>query len=121
MSKHITEPQQPTSRATARTLRALSTVADSCGFHFYTDIGKNTGVIATSLEDFAKKLQTISLDSIKFHFERADFQRWIRTIFCDAELAERIGLIGEEYSEEDLRQEIINKVKNHIAKLKANN
>ncbi len=119
MSKDVARANQPMHRSVALSLRALSTVAYSCGFHFYTDVGHDTGVTATSFEEFAEKLQTISLDSVKFHFERADFQRWIRTIFCDAELAESIGLISEEYSEENLRQEIINRVKNHITKLKA--
>ena len=83
-------------KADVQSLRALSVVAYDCGFHFYTAIGNYSGVTATSLGEFGEKLKTISLDSVKFHFDRADFQRWVRTIFCDPELAESIGLIGSD-------------------------
>lgn len=111
------EKQRPSSVAQA--LRALSTVNPDCGFHFYTAIGDYTGVTATSLQDLAEKMGSIGLGSVRFHFERGDFQRWIRTIFCDPELAENIGLIKPHFSDEALRREIIDKIEEHIGHLKA--
>jgi hypothetical protein len=110
------ENQQPIEVAKAR--RALSTVNYDCGFHFYTAIGDYTGVTAVSLQDLAEKMHSISLRSVRFHFERGDFQRWIRTLLCDSELAEIIGLIKPHFSDEALRREIIAKIEEHIARLK---
>lgn len=117
MTKSVSEKnQQPTPVIQAR--RALSTVNSDCGFHFYTAIGDYTGVTATSLQDLAKKMSTIPLGSVRFHYERGDFQRWIRTLFCDPELAESIGLIKPHFSDEALRNEIIDKIEEHIGHLK---
>jgi hypothetical protein len=110
------EKQQSTDVAKAR--RALSTVNYDCGFHFYTAIGDYTGVTAVSLQDLADKMGSISLRSVRFHFERGEFQRWIRTLLCDSELAEDIGLIKPYFSDEALRREIITKIEEHIARLK---
>jgi hypothetical protein len=45
------------------------------GFHFLTELGKNTGVTATSMVEFAEKLQKIPVQSVTFHFQRQDFQK----------------------------------------------
>ena len=46
--------------------------------------------MATSLEDFAEMLRTMDLRSIDFHMERRDFEKWVRVIFGDEELAQAI-------------------------------
>ncbi|MGE5556150.1 MAG: hypothetical protein ACM3UY_07825 [Methanocella sp.] len=109
--------QQPTDEAQAR--RALSTVNPDCGFHFYTAIGDYTGITATSLQDLTDKLSQVPLASVRFHYERGDFQRWIRTLFCDPKLAEELATIKPYFSDEALRKEIITKITEHIAHLKA--
>lgn len=109
--------QPPTDAAQAR--RALSAVTPDCGFHFYTAIGDYTGITATSLQDLADKLSQVSVASVRFHYERGDFQRWIRTMFCVPPLAEDIALIKPYFSDEALRREIITKIQEHIARLKA--
>ncbi|MFA7397440.1 MAG: DUF5752 family protein [Candidatus Bathyarchaeia archaeon] len=103
----------------SRSRRALASVNKDCGFHFYNKIGNNTGVTATSIQDLANQMRTINSESVKFHFERGDFQRWIRTIFCDAELTEDLALITSYTSEETLRQEIINRIETRIDELKS--
>jgi hypothetical protein len=110
--------EKPQSTAVAKARRALSTVNFDCGFHFYTAIGDYTGVTAVSLQDLAVKMGSISLRSVRFHFERGEFQRWIRTLLCDSELAENIGLIKRNFSDEALRREIIAKIEEDIARLK---
>jgi len=44
---------------------------------------------------------------VRFHFQRKDFQRWIKDIFEDTELAEQINRIEQGLSAGDLRREIL--------------
>jgi hypothetical protein len=91
-------------------VKPLKTVPFENGFHFNKAIGKYTGITATNLREFAKKLQTIPPESIKFHFQRKDFQNWIKYTLKDAALAERINRLKEDQSTEDLRKEILRTV-----------
>jgi len=93
--------------ATTTSAKTLSTVPFENGFHFYTTIGGYTGITATSLSDFAAKLQIIPTESIIFHFQRKDFEKWIRHTIKDIALAERISRTNGEQSAEDLRKEIL--------------
>ena len=92
------------------TLKPLRTVPFENGFHFYTAIGRYTGITATNLSEFATKLQTIPIESIKFHFQRKDFQNWIKYTLKDAALAERISRLKVKQSTEGLRKEILRSV-----------
>jgi hypothetical protein len=88
-------------------VKPLRTMPFENGFHFYTDIGKYTGITATSLSEFALKLQVIPKESVMFHFQRKDFQNWIKHTIEDAALAQRISNTKREQSAEDLRKEIL--------------
>ena len=70
--------------------RILRRVPYQEGFRFSRGIGDYTGDVATSLEDFAEMLKTVDLGSIDFHMDRRDFEKWIRVIFGDDELAQAI-------------------------------
>jgi hypothetical protein len=91
-------------------VKPLRTVPFKNGFHFYTAIGNYTGITAINLSEFATKLQTLPIESIAFHFQRKDFQKWIQYTIRDAALAERINRIKGEQSAEGLRQEILRTV-----------
>jgi hypothetical protein len=91
--------------------RSLRTVPFESGFQFYTAIGNYTGITATNLNEFAAKLQIIPIESITFHFQRKDFQQWIKNTIEDTELAEQMNNIKKELSAEDLRKEILNTLK----------
>jgi hypothetical protein len=91
-------------------VKPLRTVPFESGFHFYTAIGNYAGITATNLSEFAAKLQTIPIESITFHFQRKDFQKWIQYTIEDATLAERISRIKGEQSAEGLRKEILRTV-----------
>ena len=81
-------------------------------FHFYADIGKPLNVHATSLSDFADKIQKIDLSSIEFHVTRGDFEAWFNAL-GDAELARKTLLVREEkIAGEDLRKKLYEIVKN---------
>jgi Family of unknown function (DUF5752) len=99
-------------------LKILGTVPHDKGFHFFTDLGHSTGETATSLETFAQKLDEINEDSVKFHFQRKDFQNWIQTTVGDGVLAERIRNVNEKLPAEDLRSELVKTVKTRISELR---
>ena len=91
-------------------VKPLRTVPFESGFHFYTAIGNYTGITATNLSEFAAKLKTIPTESITFHFQRKDFQKWIQYTIKDAALAERISRTKGEQSAEGRRKEILSTV-----------
>jgi Family of unknown function (DUF5752) len=99
-------------------VKILSTVPHDKEFYFYTDFSRYTGEAATNLVTFAQKLETINADSIKFHFQRNDYQNWIKTTVGDNVLAERINRISRQLPVEDLRKELTNTVQARIAQLK---
>jgi hypothetical protein len=87
------------------------------GFHFFTEHGKYTGITATSTVEFAEKLQIIPIESVMFHFQRRDFQKWLSDTIVDEELARRIDQIKEWSSDENLRKELFKTVHNRITEL----
>jgi len=109
MSKKV----QGKNRLIVKTNRAKSptTVPFESGFRFYTTVGSYTGLTATNLSEFVAMLQTIPAESIAFHFQRKDFQHWIKDTLKDTELAGQMNTIKQESSSEDLRKEILTIVK----------
>ena len=101
--------------------KILKSVPEQEGFHFYLAIGEPTGERAVSLTDFVNKMETIDVRSVNFHFPRKDFEKWIRGVIGDAELALRVGRIGRVrlgIQGEALRNEIIRVVKVRLNELK---
>jgi menaquinone-dependent protoporphyrinogen IX oxidase len=87
-------------------------------FQFFTELGKNTGITASSTVEFAEKLQTVPIQSVTFHFHRQDFQRWFKNTIDDEELAKRIDQINIwVQNDENLRKELSETVQNRIAEL----
>ena len=99
-------------------MKILSTVPYDKGFHFFTDLGRNTGETANSLETFGQKLEIINADSVKFHFQRNDFQNWIKTTVGDDVLAEGINHVSGQLPVEDLRNELVETVQKRISRLR---
>jgi hypothetical protein len=102
-------------------LKILRSVPESKGFRFYLDVGKPAGKTAVSLADFVEKLAAVDAQSINFHYSRKDFQKWIREVFGDAELAlrlNRIGRIRPGVYGDALRSEIARTVKIRLNELK---
>ena len=90
--------------------KILRSVPLEQGFHFATDLGTYTGETAISLFSFYEKLRTIELQSVKFHFQRRDFQKWVETTLSDQELASRIDKIPSGLPDEGLRKELLKTV-----------
>jgi Family of unknown function (DUF5752) len=116
MLKYAASKEQDISDS--KIVKILSTVSHDKGFHFFTDLCCNTGVTATSLETFAQKLERINANSVKFHFQRNDFQNWIQTTVGDGVLAERLSHVSGQLPVEDLRSELVKTVQKRISQLR---
>jgi hypothetical protein len=98
--------------------KILRTVPQNEAFYFNTDIGQYTGVYATSLDNFCKKIKFLELKSVLFHFDRNDFEKWIKGTIGDSYLAERISEIRKSVDREDYRNEIYLTITDRLSQLK---
>jgi hypothetical protein len=62
-------------------------------------------------------LGTVDEQSIKFHFDRGDFQRWIRNTLSDEELARLIDELAKRIPEENLAEKLASIVQKRILDL----
>lgn len=89
-------------------LKLVTPVSEDMEFHFYTEIGENTGYSARSLEEFYELTKKIDVDSLEFHVSRGDFESWIREVFGESEFAEELSKIRKlQLKGENLREEIL--------------
>ena len=102
---------------------ALRVVSRSDGFNFHTSPECYIGVTSCSLEELANNIKEVCCDAIQYHFERGDFQKWIRETIGDCELAESINDIktcSRQMSVECCRQEIAEIIRIRILQLESN-
>jgi len=97
--------------------KILSPVPYEKGFHFFAPDGHYSGESATSLCSFLRDLQHLDMLSIRFHFERGDFQKWIRITIGDKELAQRIDNLNRMTPDESLRHQLSEIVQKRISEL----
>jgi len=100
-----------------KNLKLLNTVPFESRFHFYTELGKYTGITACGTVEFAEKLQIVPIQSVTFHFQRQDFQKWFKNTIGDEELATRIDQIMVQPSDEYLRKDLFKTVNHRITEL----
>jgi len=98
----------------------LRTVPPDQSFLFFEDIGKYTGKLATNLADFCENMKTIDTKSVNFHFERGDYEKWIRETLHDAELARKLKRMKKSRSGEQLRNKILQSVRRRLNELQKN-
>ena len=98
----------------------LSSVPYDKGFHFFVAPGNYTGITAISLDEFAGKINIVPVESVMFHFQRGDYQKWLIDIIGDEDLAKRIDKLKEtEWASGDgLREVLFQTVQNAVTKLK---
>jgi len=82
--------------------KILSTVTPKDAFYFFTSIGQYSGIYANSLVCFCNKLETVDKKSVGFHFDRGDFEKWIRETLGDVHLANEIHKIKQTIQDEEL-------------------
>jgi predicted heme/steroid binding protein len=97
--------------------KILSSVSYEKGFYFFIDIGKKTGEPALNLSGLYEELRVIEPQSVRFHFQRKDFQNWIKDVLGDAELAQRIDMIKTDLTDQDLRNELLKTVLTRFTEL----
>jgi len=68
----------------------LRTVPPDLAFHFF-NTGAYAGFTAYSLDDMADLLNYVSGDSVDYHMQRGDFEKWISEVLGDKELAADVG------------------------------
>jgi hypothetical protein len=97
--------------------KILSPVPYDQGFHFFMPDGHYSGETAMSLCSFLRDMGHLDMISIRFHFGRGDFQRWLRTTIGDEELAQRIDKLDKNTQDETIRQQITDTVQKRISEL----
>jgi hypothetical protein len=73
------------------TLKTEEKVTPEWGFYFYEAFNKPLFEAAFNLDDLKKKIGKVPVASLEFHQNRGDFARWIRDVFKETQLAERIA------------------------------
>lgn len=79
--------------------------------------GHYTGETAMSLHSFLREIGSIDIESIKFHFDRGDFQKWLRNTVGDEELAQTIDKLDKKIPEENLKEKLADIVQKRISEL----
>lgn len=82
-------PRTPTVSA-ARAGEILREVEPSRAFYFYRGIDSPVGDSAKSLREFLGRVRTVEAQSLEFHSERGDFERWVEML-GDQDLAKKLS------------------------------
>ena len=65
------------------------------GFTFSYDFSRSSLLTIHSLEEFSSVLKTIDINSIQYHIERGDFERWLSQVVGDEKLADQIAKVNQ--------------------------
>ena len=107
---------ETTSRDIAK--KILGEVSECCAFYFFNDFNKYSGTYANSLIVFSNALKKIEKESLNFHFNRGDFEKWIRTTIGDSYLANEINKISAYTDEGELLENVCQIIEKRIIELK---
>lgn len=97
--------------------KMLSPVPYQQGFHFFMPDGHYLGETAVSVCIFLKDIGTMDVQSIRFHFDRGDFQKWLKNTIGDEELAVKIDGLEKRIPDEELRKQLTDIVQKRISEL----
>ena len=85
-----------------------ATLPQSQRFYFCDAAGRGLGTAAASLWEFCAILGTLPIDSLRYHLQRGDFERWIRDVLRDNELARRLNrLAHRDLPDTELRHALV--------------
>lgn len=89
-------------------VKAYVSVSAEWGFNFYVDVDKPLGFSATSLDEFYRLIKQVCSDSLEFHLYRGDFEKWLKEVCKDEDLAKAFGTLkAEELNGEELRKALL--------------
>jgi len=75
--------------------RMLGAVPPSGCFTFFQGFARPMNRSVRSLGEFTSAIESIESGSIEFHMERGDFERWVRQVVVDVELADNIRKVSK--------------------------
>jgi hypothetical protein len=88
-------------------IRELGPIPADKGFYFYLKENFFTGLLARSFMDFYEIIGIVDVESIEYHIHQGDFEKWIREVLGDDELADEIAdLKLKDFSGEVLRDKL---------------
>lgn len=88
-------------------------------FYFHVDGGRAPQP-AASLWEFRDTLAEVPVDTLRYHLERGDFERWLRDVLHDEELARRLRKIRHRRPErEHLRAMLVEAVADRYEELES--
>jgi DNA-binding Lrp family transcriptional regulator len=100
-------------------LKTHTTVPEDKKFHFYKEVDKPTGLSANSLKTFYERVGEVDVASLEFHSARGDFERWVKNVLEDPQLADELARIrASGLKGEDLRKEISEATESRYGNLK---
>jgi len=98
--------------------RIFRTVDDTEAFYFCRGLGNFSGKKANSLEDFLGKIQIVDSESLEFHVDRGDFEKWIASTIGYTQLDADLQLVkSEKLSGETLRKRLFSLVSMRLMEL----
>lgn len=89
-------------------------------FYFRNESGRSLGGAAASFWEFSQALRELPIDSLRYHLRRDDFERWLRDVIHDDELARRVRKISRrDLHGEALRQALTDVVTSRFEELES--
>ena len=82
--------------------RILRIVPREKAFYFFSSIGNYTGISASSLLEFIEMVAQVDVKSVRFHFLRRDFEKWVGQVLEDDVLVMKIKTLRNSFLEEDV-------------------
>lgn len=99
--------------------RLFRRVSADKAFKFYYRFAEPAYISASSLQEFYEALKKVDTESIAFHMNRGDFERWISNIIEDDELANKIANLPKSWRDKGkLRCMLLTLVEERIKELK---
>ncbi len=115
---HFADRKVPHVRHLHKYLRAP--LPNAKRFYFHTDAQHPGPRSAASLWEFREALETVSVESLHYHLQRGDFEKWIEKVFHDDELARSLRKVRRRAIEDiHLRNELYQAVNDRYERLES--
>ncbi len=99
------------------TSEALRVVGVPDALLFFANAETYTGEFATSLTGLLGKLDKVPLESVEFHFQRGDFEKWVGRTLGDENLANKLREIDRFTRGEELKIALKEAIRKHLEQL----
>jgi hydroxymethylpyrimidine pyrophosphatase-like HAD family hydrolase len=89
-------------------------------FYFHPTKGQGGPRAAASLWELRDALGELPMETLRYHLDRGDFERWVRDVLRDAELARRLHtLAGRRLGRSELREALVGTVASRYEELES--